>query len=281
MGSIRRKNLALKIAWHVLLVILCIGMVFPFYWMAVSALKTQAEINLFPPTFWPESPLWSNFLETWQAAPFDRYIFNSFYTATAIVAIQIFNTALIAYALTQLKFKSRALLFGVILATYMLPVAVTYLPSYIILARLGWIDTYRGIILSNSASVFAIFLVRQAFMQVPHELVEAAKVDGASHWRILWGIFFPLTRPVFITFALINFVISYNNYLWPLLIIRSRDMRLITIGLRQFFIEHGAYGINWSLIMAASTIAVLPLLIIFFLTQKWFVKGVGDTGIKG
>lgn len=277
----RFKDKISKITLNISVAAISILMVFPFFWMFTSALKTQDEIRAFPPRILPDVPQWGNFLETWQAAPFDLYIFNSFFTATAIVALHVITTAFFAYAITQLTFRFRNLLFGIVMATYMLPVPVTYVPSYIILSRLGWLDSYQGIILSNAVSVFAIFLARQAFLQVPNELVDAAKVDGASHWTILWKIFFPLTKPIFITFGLINFVLMYNNYLWPLLIIRSRELYLITIGLRQFFIEQGAYGVNWPLIMAASTIVVTPLLILFFITQKWFVKGVGGSGIKG
>lgn len=277
----RLKDKISNISLNLTVAVISFLMIFPFFWMFTSALKTQDEIRAFPPEILPEVPQWSNFLETWQAAPFDLYIFNSFFTATAIVVLHVITTAFFAYAITQLTFRFRNLLFGIVMATYMLPVPVTYVPSYIILSRLGWLDSYQGIIFSNAVSVFAIFLARQSFLQVPTELVDAAKVDGASHWTILWKIFFPLTRPIFITFGLINFVLMYNNYLWPLLIIRSRELYLITIGLRQFFIEQGAYGVNWPLIMAASTIVVTPLLILFFITQKWFVKGVGGSGIKG
>ncbi|MFW5790385.1 MAG: carbohydrate ABC transporter permease [Bacillota bacterium] len=277
----RLKDKISNISLNLSVAVISFLMVFPFFWMFTSALKTQDEIRAFPPEILPEVPQWGNFLETWQAAPFDLYIFNSFFTATAIVVLHVITTAFFAYAITQLTFRFRNLLFGIVMATYMLPVPVTYVPSYIILSRLGWLDSYQGIIFSNAVSVFAIFLARQSFLQVPTELVDAAKVDGASHWTILWKIFFPLTRPIFITFGLINFVLMYNNYLWPLLIIRSRELYLITIGLRQFFIEQGAYGVNWPLIMAASTIVVTPLLILFFITQKWFVKGVGGSGIKG
>jgi len=279
--TIFRKYKISRILWQIFMALVSLIMVTPFLWMFLSALKTQKEIKAFPPKLFPEITQWSNFLETWASAPFDRYIFNSFFTASSIVILHIITTAMFAYAITQLNFKLRKPLFALIMATYMLPVAVTYVPSYIILARLGWLDSYQGIIFSNSVSVFAIFLARQSFLQVPEEMVDAARVDGAGHWHILWKIFFPLTKPIFITFGLINFVLMYNNYLWPLMIIRSREMYLITIGLRQFFIEQGAYGVNWPLIMAASTIVVTPLLLLFFIAQKWFIRGVGDTGIKG
>lgn len=249
--------------------------------MVISALKTKDEIWQFPPTLWPNKPMWHHFADAWAMAPFDQYIFNSIFTASAIVLIQVINSALIAYAFTQLRFKGRNLLFSIILITYMLPVAATYVPSYVILADFNLLDTYSGLILSNAASVFGIFLFRQAFLQVPKELIEAARVDGARHWTIIWKIIFPTTKATFITFSLISFVQNYNNYLWPTLITRSESKYLITTGLRQFFIQEGAYGMQWPLIMAASAFTVLPLLILFVFVQKWIISGISDQGLKG
>ncbi|MEH7302039.1 carbohydrate ABC transporter permease [Neobacillus drentensis] len=275
------KKVPILLARHVVLIFISIMMVFPFLWMVVSALKTKDEIWQFPPTLWPEKPMWNHFNEAWSMAPFDQYIFNSVFTATGIVLIQIVNSALIAYAFTQLRFKGRNLLFGIILISYMLPVAATYVPSYVILADFHLLDTYKGLILSNACSVFGIFLFRQAFLQVPKELIEAGRVDGATHWTIIWRIIFPTTKATFITFALISFVQNYNSYLWPTLITTSESKMLITTGLRQFFIQEGAYGIQWPLIMAASTFAVLPLLILFIFVQKWIISGISDQGLKG
>ncbi|ETI66017.1 carbohydrate ABC transporter permease [Neobacillus vireti] len=266
---------------HIVLIFFSLSMVFPFLWMVISALKTKDEIWQFPPTLWPNKPMWHHFADAWAMAPFNQYIFNSIFTASAIVLIQVVNSALIAYAVTQLRFKGRNLLFSIILITYMLPVAATYVPSYVILADFNLLDTYSGLILSNAASVFGIFLFRQAFLQVPKELIEAARVDGARHWTIIWKIIFPTTKATFITFSLISFVQNYNNYLWPTLITRSESKYLITTGLRQFFIQEGAYGMQWPLIMAASAFTVLPLLILFVFVQKWIISGISDQGLKG
>ena len=164
----------------------------------------------------------------------------------------------------------------------MLPSAATYIPSYIILGNMDLLDTYTGLIISNSVSIFGIFLLRQAFMQVPLGLVEAARMDGANNWQILWNIICPITKSSFITFGLMNFIASYNSYMWPSLIIDSPEKSLVSQGLRRFFIEGGAYGTEWPLVMAGSTIIVIPLLILFAFTQKWFINGIGgDTGMKG
>lgn len=279
--SIRPWGALRKGVLHLVLAALGVLMAFPFVWMVLNALMTQKEVSSLPLKWWPAEPQWQNFIDVWSAAPFSLYMFNSFFTAASIVALVLTNSALLAYALTQFQFRGRNLLFSVILATYMLPSPVTYVPSFVIVSRLGWIDTYQGIIFSNAVNVFAVFLVRQAFLQVPRELKEAALVDGASHWRILTRIYVPLCKETFIALGLLVFLQMYNNYLWPMLITKSKEMRLITIGLRQFFIEQGAYGVNWPMILTASTIAIVPLLILFFVAQEWFVKGVRDSGVKG
>ena len=265
---------------HIMLICISIVTFFPFIWMMTSSLKTKDEIFQFPPKLLPQVFNWSNFLEVFKEAPFEVYIGNSFFVATIIVAFQIIGSAMIAYALTQFNFKGRKILFAIIMGTYMLPSAATYVPCYMILSKINLIDTLTGIIISNLGNVFGIFLMRQAFLQINKSLIEAARIDGASHWKILWKIVFPLTMPTFITFGLISFVTYYNDYMYPSLITKSPEKFLISAGLRQFFIQGGAYGIKWPEIMAASTITVLPLLILFLVAQKWFMKGVGDTGVK-
>lgn len=265
---------------HIMLICISIVTFFPFIWMMSSSLKTKDEIFQFPPKLLPQVFNWSNFLEVFKEAPFEVYIGNSFFVATIIVAFQIIGSAMIAYALTQFNFKGRKILFAIIMGTYMLPSAATYVPCYMILSKINLIDTLTGIIISNLGNVFGIFLMRQAFLQINKSLIEAARIDGASHWKILWKIVFPLTKPTFITFGLISFVTYYNDYMYPSLITKSPEKFLISAGLRQFFIQGGAYGIKWPEIMAASTITVLPLLILFLVAQKWFMQGVGDTGVK-
>lgn len=265
---------------HIMLICISIVTFFPFIWMMTSSLKTKDEIFQFPPKLLPQVFNWSNFLEVFKEAPFEVYIGNSFFVATIIVAFQIIGSAMIAYALTQFNFKGRKILFAIIMGTYMLPSAATYVPCYMILSKINLIDTLTGIIISNLGNVFGIFLMRQAFLQINKSLIEAARIDGASHWKILWKIVFPLTKPTFITFGLISFVTYYNDYMYPSLITKSPEKFLISAGLRQFFIQEGAYGIKWPEIMAASTITVLPLLILFLVAQKWFMQGVGDTGVK-
>ncbi|ANY66533.1 ABC transporter permease [Paenibacillus sp. BIHB 4019] len=279
MKGVYQAGLALR---HISLLAIALAMAFPFYWMMTSALKTNDEIWQFPPTLWPELPLWSNYVEAWLAAPFGQYIANSVIVAGAIVLLQIINSAMMAYALTHMKFRLKGFLTGIIMLGYMIPSTAVYLPSYMILSKLYLLDSYAGLIISNAVSVFSIFLIRQAFLQVSHEMVEAGQIDGASHSRILWTIMMPLTRASFVVLALITFISQYNNYFWPMLITKNPDLQLVSAGLRSFFVEGGAYGLKWPLIMAASSFTIIPLLLLFLFAQRTIMQSVNlSSGIKG
>lgn len=264
-----------------LLIIASIFTVFPFVWMVLSALKTKAEV-MDVNVFFPAQPQWHNFYSVVFESPLLRYVGNSLFVSVVTLVIQLVSGAMIAYAIVFMKFRGRNVLFAMIMGTYMLPTAATYIPAYIILSKMGLLNTYTGLIISNCVSIFGIFLLRQAFMQIPIGLIEAARIDGANHWKILWHIVAPMTKSSFITFGLMSFIGCYNSYMWPSLITDSPEKSLVSQGLRRFFIEGGAYGTQWPLVMAGSTLIVVPLLILFVFTQKWFINGIGgDTGMKG
>lgn len=256
-------------------------MVFPLIWMLLSSLKTTEEIFAVPLKWLPKSLQWENFSGALELAPFGIYILNSTVTALFIVAFQIILSSMLAYALTQLEFRGKKLLFNSILITYMLPAAATYVPSYVIVAKLGLLDSLTGIVISNIASVFCIFMIRQSFMQIPKEMIEAARTDGANDFQILFKVMMPMSKSSIFTVGLISFVQMYNNYLWPSLIVKSQEKYLITVGLNQFFTSQGTFASQWPKIMAANVLAVTPLLLLFVLLQKWFIKGISDNGIKG
>lgn len=254
---------------------------FPFVWMVLSMLKTKEEV-MDPNSFIPMVPQWSNITKVLFDSAIPKYMWNSTWVAIVIVALQIVTGAMLAYALVFLKFRTNKILFTIVMATYMLPVAATYIPSYIILADWGMLDSFRGIIVSSTVSIFGIFLLRQGFMQIPKGLVEAARMDGASHWRALWGIVCPMTKSSFITFGLMNFISTYNNYMWPSLITKTKDVYLVSQGLRSEFLANTAVNIDWALVMASSAVVIVPLLVLFAFTQKWFINGIGgETGMKG
>ncbi len=259
---------------YAVLTLIAIVMAFPFYWMITSGLKTNDEIFRMPPTLWPEHLLWNNYVDAWHAAPFARYMLNSMFVGAAIALLQVINSAMMAYALTHMQFRLKGLFTGVVLLGYMIPSTAVYLPSYLVLSKLHLLDSYSGLILSNCVSVFSIFLIRQAFLQISHELVEAGQLDGASHFRILWTMLVPLARPTFAVMILITFIEQYNNYFWPMLITKSPELQLVSAGLRSFFVEGGAYGLKWPQIMAASAFTIAPLLVLFLFTQKTIMQSV-------
>lgn len=274
-------ELAGRTAKFAVLILVSLFTAFPFIWMILSALKTKAEI-MDVGVFFPSTPQWGNFISVIFQSPLPAYIWNSLLVSVIVVALQIFTGALLAYAMVFLEFKGRNLLFLIVMGTYMLPVAATYIPSYIILSKWNLLNTLTGLVISSTVSIFGIFLLRQAFMQVPKGLIEAARIDRASHFRILWEIVCPMTKSSFITFGLMSFISTYNNYMWPSLITNDSTKYLVSQGLRSFFIEGGAYGTEWALVMAGSALIVVPLLILFAFTQKWFINGIGgDTGMKG
>ncbi|EAS45627.1 carbohydrate ABC transporter permease [Photobacterium profundum] len=268
------------ISKHAFLVLSGLLMVFPFIWMLSGSLKSNDEIFSNPLNLIPETIRWETFIDTFNSAPFGLYIFNSFSVALFTTLLVIINSAMFAYALTQLKFRSKTVLYFVVMGCYMLPGAVTYIPSYITLANLGLLDSHTGLVVSNAASVFGVFYLRQVFLKIHPSLIEAARIDGAGEMKILWAIVLPQCRSALATLFLITFITNYNSYMWPSLVITTQELNLIAIGIRQFFIAEGNYGLNWSEIMAASTIAVLPLLILFVVCQKTILSGIADNGVK-
>jgi multiple sugar transport system permease protein len=270
--------------WTLFLILLVIGifMIYPMVWMLLSSLKTTEEVLGSGMTFLPSDPQWLNFSGALELAPFLTYIWNSFSTATIIVLVQLFLSSLLAYALTQMEFKGRNTLFMVILSTYMLPAAATYVPSYVIVSRMGLMDSLAGIVVSNLVNVFTIFLLRQNFLKIPKELIEAARADGSSEWTILWKIVVPMSRNAIINASILSFIGNFNNYLWPSLITNSEENYLISVGLNRFLNSQGAFGDTFPLIMAATVISVIPLLLIYFLLQKYFIGAISSSsGVKG
>ncbi|WP_409306594.1 carbohydrate ABC transporter permease [Pectobacterium sp. B1J-3] len=265
---------------HTLLTLAGLMMAFPFIWMLSGALKSNDEIFSSPLNLIPQHFRLSTFVETFHSAPFGQYIYNSFSVALITALFVIANSSLFAYAITQLKFRSRSVLFFIVMGCYMIPGAVTYIPAYIILSHLHLLDTHAGLVISNAASVFGVFYLRQVFLNIHPSLIEAARIDGAGELKILYRIVLPQCKSALATLFLITFITNYNNYMWPSLVITSQDLNLIAAGVRQFFISDGHYGLNWSQVMAASTIAVFPLLLLFILSQKTILSGIADNGVK-
>lgn len=279
---VRPGKIAARALMHLTTLTAGLVVAFPLLWMATRALMTSDELRTARFRLIPQTIQWSNFQEFWLAEPlFTRYFANSAILALGVLALQMVVACLAAYAFTFIRFPGRNALFFITLSSLMIPAVVTYVPSYIILAELDWLDSFKALIIPSAVSAFGIFLFRQGFMSLPRELLDAGKIDGAGHGRLLSQIVLPLSKPILLTFTIFDLVQYYNSYFWPLLITSSPKMRVLTIGLTIFFIEKGYYGIRWHLIMAANTVAILPLLILFIVAQRWFVQGVATAGIKG
>ncbi len=274
------RKLLRKLSIHVVLIVLGAAMILPFVWMVSTSLKGYHEIFRYPPNWIPDSPQWSNYLKVWELAPFGRFYLNSVVVGLLSTAGQVFTGIFAAYAFARMKFKGRDQVFMLFLATLMVPTQVTLIPTYIVMSRIDWIDSYQALIVPFLATAFSVFLLRQFFMTIPNELEDAATVDGCSRLRFIFRILMPLAKPSLASVSLFGFLGSWNSYLWPLIVVNSNKMRTLPIGLRYFISQQGG-GSEWHYLMAASLIVMLPVLIVFFFAQKQFIEGIAKSGIKG
>ncbi len=249
--------------------------VFPFAWMLATALKTPQQI--FELKFWPSAPTLDNIRQVLLATQFPRWFANSLGVAAATTASVAFFDSLVGYTLAKLRFPGRDVIFIVILSTLMIPTEMLVIPWYIMSARLGWIDTYWGILFPGIMSAFGVFLMRQFMAGVPDELLEAARIDGLSEFGLFARIALPLVRPALAALCIFTFLGNWNAFLWPLIVIQTPEMRTLPVGIALF---SGEAGSSWHLIMAASTLAVLPVLAVFALLQRQIIEGVVLTGLR-
>jgi multiple sugar transport system permease protein len=261
---------------HLLLISASVIMFFPFALMFLASLLPKAAI--LRQSFTLDDLTLRNYGEVFTVLPFGRFYMNSLFVSTSTVAVQVLVGSLAAFAFARLRFRGRDTLFLLYLATLMIPFQVTMIPNFIIVRYLRWYNTYQALILPSAFSVFSTFLLRQYFLGLPIDLDEAARIDGASSLRIWWQIILPLGGPVITTLAIFNFQASWNDFLWPLIITNSVNMRTIPIGLASF---QGQFSTEWHLLMAGSVIALLPVLLIYIVGQKWFVQGVTLSGLGG
>jgi len=253
-------------------------MLFPFYWMVTTSFKTLDEASTFPPTLWPSHWLWGNYLAAWQAAPFGRYFFNTVVVAAGQTLAVLITSTLAAYAFARIPFRGKNLIFICVLGTLMIPVEVLLVPDFIILKYLNWYNSYLALIVPWSTSVFAIFLLRQFFMSIPNELWDAAQMDGCGRFGFLWRIAVPMAKPALVTVAVLVFHGAWNSLLWPLIVTGSTDMRVLQVGLTAF---QSDARVQYHLWMAAATLTMAPMLVIFLVAQRYFIEGVSRSGIRG
>lgn len=273
-----KTTLLSKIIIYFFLSIIGFTMLVPFLWMFSTSLKEPADVFIFPPKWIPKPAIFENYIRVYRVVPFAKFYINSIFVAICVTVGQVFTSSLSAYAFARLRFPGRDKLFFAYLATMMIPFSVTMIPTFILLKLIGWIDTYKALIIPGIFSAYGTFMLRQFFMTLPRELEDAAKIDGCSLLGIYWKIILPLSKPALATLTTFTFMGAWGNFMWPLLVINSVDKYTLPVGLSFF---QNVYTTDWTLLMAASVMVMLPIIVIFVFNQRFFIEGVKLTGIKG
>ncbi|MFT8748401.1 carbohydrate ABC transporter permease [Liquorilactobacillus nagelii] len=253
-------------------------MLIPFLWMLDTALKSGSEAMSVPPVIIPKKLQWINFVLAWHAAPFLRYFVNSVIVTVVTTIGQLLTTILAAYAFAKLEFYGKKLIFTICLTTMMVPGEMLIIPNFITLSKFHMINTYSALIIPWLASFFAVFTLRQTFMSIPDEIYYSAKIDGSSDWYFLWHLLVPLAKPTIIALAALEIINSWNSFMWPLIVTNSDKMRTLPVGLSNFTTDAGT---QFQLLMAASTIIIIPMLLVYIFLQKYIIAGVTHAGLKG
>ncbi|MBD2102945.1 carbohydrate ABC transporter permease [Leptolyngbya sp. FACHB-261] len=255
-------------------------MLLPLIWLVSTSFKSSAEnIFQFPPRLLPEQATLSNYIRVWQSNPFGRYLWNSTVVAVLTVGLNLLLCSLAAYPLARLDFRGRNFLFALVIGTIMIPFQITMIPLYILAVKLGLTNSYLGLILPYITSAFGIFLLRQAFLGVPKELEEAARMDGCSELGIWWHVMMPSVRPALVTLAIFVFVGSWGEFLWPLILLnQSEELYTLPLGVAKL---SGAFSEDWRLIAAGSVISIVPTLLVFLGMQRYIIPSEAGSGLKG
>ena len=271
------RSVARVVRWGVN-ALLVLVFFFPFLWMVSSSLKTLGETMSFPPSLFPASPQWQNYNQAWNSIPFGKYIVNSLVVTLAVLVMQFVTVVPAAYAFSQYKFWGRGALFGVTLVTMMVPAQLVFLPLFIRFAQWGMINTYWSLILPFATSAFNIFMLRQTFNQMPRELVEAARLDGASELKIVVKLFLPMAKATIVTCALLTFINTWNDYFWPLVLTTNDTVRTLPVGVASMRASES--GINYQILMAANVVLTLPIMVVYLFANKHIIKAFTYIGDK-
>ncbi|WP_082861398.1 carbohydrate ABC transporter permease [Fictibacillus phosphorivorans] len=275
--SLNKRKWLNKIIFYTTISVGALIMIIPFLWMLSTSIKDQGATMTLPPQFIPDTITFTNYAEVAESFPIWKFLFNSFFVAVTSTLGQLLLCSMAAYAFSRLHFRGRDTLFLIYLATLMVPMQVTMTPQFILMKYLGWLDTYQGLILPGLFNAFGTFLLRQFFLGIPKSLEEAAFIDGASHFRVFFQIILPLSKPALATLAIFSFMQSWNNFLWPLIIVSNQELMTLPLGLS---ILQGRWATDWNLLMAGVVISVIPILAVYLFAQKYFIKGITLSGIK-
>lgn len=263
-----------------LMVALCVATICaPLFWMVAASFKTRQEIYTLPVSWLPGELHWKNYRQAWTAVPFERYFINSLVTTVLGSGLKVANGVLTAYALVFLRFPRKDIIFLGILAALMVPEQVVLIPNFVLVSELNWVNTYQGIIIPGGGVAFGTFLMRQHFLTLPKEVIEAARMDGAGHLRMLWTIVLPMSRPTLVTFTLITVVAKWNEYVWPLLVATDDKVRTLPLGLTQ--LQNSEGQTQWGVVMAGAVLVIVPILVLFVWAQRHVVEGLTAGSVKG
>ncbi|MEU9889418.1 carbohydrate ABC transporter permease [Sphaerisporangium sp. NPDC051011] len=274
-------NRGLRLTWRVLTtatgLAIALAMLFPLVWMVTTSFKPESEIVSFPPRLLPETFTLDNYTGVWERLPFTQLFLNTVVFAGVVTVCSLLLDSMTAYALARLRFRGKGAVFVLVLVLLMVPFQVTLIPLYDLLAHLGWINTFQGLIVPRLTNAFGIFFLRQFLLSIPRDLEDAARVDGASEFRIYWRIVMPLAVPALLTLALFHFMYNWNDLLWPLIITQDASRQTLPAGLALFM---GQHVVEYGPLMAASVMTLLPVVIFFIIIQRRFVAGMATTGIR-
>ena len=270
-------RLTLSIIGWALIVVVALFVIFPFVWMVLTSFKTDKDVFSLPSQLWPTHWSLTGYMNIWNELPFARLFLNSVIFAGGVTVLSVIFDSMAAYALARLDFPGKNIALILVIATLMVPYQITLIPLFQMIFDFHWLDTYQGLIVPRATSAFGIFLLRQFFVSIPRDLDSAARIDGAGEFRIYAQIMMPLAKPALATLAVFQFMNNWNDFLWPLVVTSSTEMRTIPAGLTLF---GGQYVVDYAVLMAGATISLLPLALAFFLAQRYFVQGIATTGLK-
>lgn len=277
-GSKKTQDTMVKTVIYAFLFIGAISMAIPYVWMFVTSIKPIEEIQSYPPSFVVKNPTTLPYKDLFRLLPMWRYIANSIYVAGAVTIANLFFCSLSGYAFAKHKFWGRDKIFFVLLGSLMIPWQVNLISGFVLMRKLGWLNSYNALIVPVMAGVFGIFLCRQFIMSIPDDLIDAARIDGCGEFTIYRLVILPLIKPVLATLAIFTFLQQWNNFIWPLIVINSSSMRTLPLGLA---VLNGQFGTNFAMVMAGAVVATTPMLVVFLAFQKYFMKGIALTGLKG
>lgn len=254
---------------------------FPIYWLLISSLKTQAEMRLAVPTLWPKSFHWSNYAEAFRVIPYARFFMNTLVMSAGIVILQLNVALMAAFAFAKGRFWGKEILFFLVLAALIVPDQVTFVPVYVMMSKVHWLDTFWALIVPSGASAYGIFLLRQAFKSLNNDVLEAARVDGAGRFTILYRILLPMAKPTVVTLGVLTFISSWNSYFWPLIMTNTNNMRVLSVGIAMLRDSiAGDEAMYFHIIMAASVMAIIPIVLVFTVMQKHIVSAMAHSTFK-